>query len=78
MNKKITVVNSGWIFLGLNTVEDNCLIISQAENIRQWGTSEGLGQIAMNGKTKNTIADPYGLVKVPLNQVLFTIDCDYA
>lgn len=61
--KRIIVAERGWVFVG-NCVDkaDGTVTISNARNIRVWGTSNGLGELA-NGAKSGTKHDAYGTVK---------------
>ena len=61
--KRIIVADRGWIFVGDCTDEaDGSVTIRNAKNIRRWGTTKGLGELA-NGPTDETTTDDYGTVK---------------
>ena len=49
--------------------------LTDADNLRIWGTTAGLGQIAISGYTKETIADKYGDVFVPRGAFVLAIKC---
>lgn len=54
----IVVIPSGWVFIGFcyRTAQDpEVIMVKDALNIHKWGTERGLGQIAINGPTKETI-----------------------
>lgn len=74
--KKIVVIKLGWVLVGEVTAKGDRLIIKNAGCIRLWGTSAGLGELAMNGPTKDTVIDPIGIVHVERSAVLFVILCD--
>ena len=63
--KEIVVVESGWVFLAEKVVpNDNPSaqdewVLHNASVIREWGTSKGLGEIALKGVTSKTILDPF-------------------
>ena len=60
---RIIVADRGWVFVGNCTDEENGdVTIRNCKNIRQWGTSRGLGEL-VNGPTKNTVLDDYGAVR---------------
>ncbi len=67
---EIHVVEAGWVFV-INT-ETNV-----AQCIRQWGTTRGLGQLALTGPTKDTILDPCGVLLVAEGKTLFVLRCDH-
>ena len=77
-NKTIVVLQAGWVFIGvLHPAKDGKhAFLTEASNIRKWGTTAGLGQIALTGPTENTVLDPCGIVVLDAPQnVLFTIPC---
>jgi hypothetical protein len=60
---RIIVADRGWVFVGACTDnEDGSVTIKNAKNIRRWGTTKGLGELAA-GPTKDTVADHYGTVR---------------
>lgn len=72
---RIVVIEGRWNVIGRVRVEDNGdLTITQALVIRVWGTTKGLGQLAIEGPTSKTILDPVGTLRVPAHAVLLTID----
>jgi len=61
--KRIIVADRGWVFVGDCVDEgDGSVTIYNAKNIRRWGTTKGLGELA-NGPTSSTQVDDYGTVK---------------
>ena len=76
--KRIVIVQSGWVFIGEYFFDRdlNCVRLSDASCVRVWGTTAGLGQLALKGKQKETILDYAGVVDVPLGSVVATIMCD--
>ena len=81
MNKKsIVVVTSGWVFLGVYhaATETAPARITDAATVRVWGTTSGLGQLALAGPTASTTLDPCGEVVLPNPQaVLFVHPCNW-
>lgn len=73
--QEIVVLDRGWVYVGWTRREGDLLIISEAKNIRRWGTTRGLGQLALEGAQPNTVLDPAGIVKVPMRAVLHTVVC---
>lgn len=60
---RIIVADRGWVFVGnCQDHEDGSVTITNCRNIRQWGTTEGLGQL-VNGPLSGTKADNYGTVR---------------
>lgn len=74
--KRIVIATSGWVFIGM--VEDHAdrIHMTDASVIRVWGTTKGLGQIALEGTTKDTILDFCGEVQLYLPAVIAQIKCD--
>ena len=75
--KKIVVITSGWVVIGDVTEHNDRLTIDDASVIRVWGTTAGLGDIALNGPTSSTILDPAGVVEVYNHAVIMQIPCTY-
>lgn len=75
---KIVVIQSGFVYVGqvdyLTEGGITWVRISGARNIRVWGTTKGLGQLAMSGPTTTTMIDVAGTVYVPLHAVLHLMD----
>ena len=73
-DKRIIVADRGWVFVGdCEDHEDGSVTIRNTQNIRNWGTTRGLGELAsgpVNGKTKY---DPCGVVRcTPIVQINVT------
>lgn len=69
-DKRIIVADRGWVFVGdCEDNEDGTVTITNAKNIRKWGTTNGLGQL-VNGPLTETKADSYGTVRTtPIAQI---------
>ncbi|KHN50756.1 hypothetical protein OI69_13600 [Pectobacterium fontis] len=50
----IVTLQRGWIVVGDVTKSGDYLSITNASVIERWGTSEGLGQLAISGPTDDT------------------------
>ena len=79
MEKKIFVLDAGFVYIGIGQKIKNELLgdsihIYDCSNIRRWGTSKGLGQLAIEGKQTETTLDYVGSIKVPVNRVNHVID----
>lgn len=61
----IVVCDRGFVYVGDVRMDDSFAIISNARNIRYWGTERGLGQLALEGPTDKTRLDAVGIVRVP-------------
>lgn len=68
--KCIVIADRGWIWVGDCVERDGYMNITNSKNIRQWGATRGLGEIAENGPTSKTILDPSGAVRVAMRAVI--------
>jgi len=72
----IIVVDRGFVYVGHILIEGNWCVITEASNIRYWGTTRGLGELALNGPTENTKLDKVGTVRVPMKALISIIDTE--
>lgn len=72
---KIIVLDRGFVYVGYVKIEGKMVTIENARNIRRWGTTKGLGELANDGPTPNTKLDHVGTVTVPLRAVNHVIEC---
>jgi hypothetical protein len=70
---QIVVLDRGFVYVGRCRMDDDTLIITNAVNVRRWGTTRGLGEL-VNGPTPDTVLDPVGTVRAPERAVIHTID----
>lgn len=56
----IVIGNRGNIVVGDLKINGSTGYLSNASVIRKWGTENGLGQLALNGSTSETVLDPCG------------------
>ena len=70
---KIAVLDRGFVYIVRVTYEGDFLILSNAKNIRIWGTTKGLGEL-VSGPTKSTQLDTVGTVRVPFLALISLID----
>lgn len=74
--KRIYVLQARWVLIGEVASElAGVTTLKDAAVVRAWGTTNGLGEIALNGPTSKTKFDPCGTVRFPASSVLFSIDC---
>lgn len=71
----IVVLDRGFVYVGRTKVEGDFIIITQAKNIRRWGTTRGLGEL-VTGPTKDTKLDPVGTVKAPIRALISLISVE--
>lgn len=57
---KIVILQRGWVMVGRLERNGSDCKLHNASVIRIWGTKKGLGEIASNGPTKDTILDKCG------------------
>ena len=72
--KQIIIAQRGWVFVGEVTDKGEEVIIDKCKNIRRWGTSGGLGQLAKQGPTSSTMMDDYGTVRLHPLSIVARID----
>lgn len=75
MSKQIIVITNGFVLIGDVTVAESTYIVKEASVIRRWGTTKGLGQIALKGPTSTTVLDPCGTVEIEKHATLMRIQC---
>lgn len=75
---KIVICQRGWVFVGKVIKDGSEVVITAAKNVRQWGTTRGLGEIAASGPISKTVMDDYGTVRVHELSIVATIDCNDA
>ena len=73
--KQIVVATAGWVLIGAVEDAPEGIIIHEASVIRRWGTTAGLGELAVKGPTKDTILDYTGEVHIKNAQVILRIPC---
>jgi hypothetical protein len=72
----IVVLDRGFVVVGNVTHDGQYVIIDNCKNIRKWGTTRGLGQIASEGPTDKTVLDPQPRTRVHELQVVQLIECE--
>jgi hypothetical protein len=70
----IAILDRGWIFVGRATESPSAVTLENADCIRRWGTSAGIGELALKGPQRETRLDPAGTVTVPRSSVIALID----
>lgn len=70
---QIVVLDRGFVYAGDVTLENDFIIISNAQNIRRWGTTKGLGELALNGPQPQTVLNPVGTVRAPSRALISLI-----
>ena len=73
---KIVVLQRGWVVIGRYHQEGEYGILTDAYVIRSWGTTKGLGELALEGKQAATKLDKTGTVRFHVLTTVAIIDCD--
>ena len=76
MSKEIVVCYERWHLIGDVEETKQGVTIKNCSTIRYWGTTAGLGEIAVNGVTEKTILDFNGEVRVPTNSIVMRVKCE--
>ena len=74
----IVIVDMGFVYVGDIHVDDDWCVITNAFNLRVWGTTKGLGQLAEDGPTATTVMDSTGTVRIPNHAIIAVIDTEQA
>jgi hypothetical protein len=74
--KQIVIAQRGWVFVGDVARDGDDVTISNAQNVRRWGTTKGLGEIAKNGPTPSTVLDDFGTVHLHALAIVAALDCE--
>lgn len=74
--RRIYVIEAGWVLAGFEKSRSSDeLHITDAVCVRRWGTTDGLGQLALHGPTSNTVLDLCGEVHISPRHIRFYIEC---
>jgi hypothetical protein len=74
LGTQIVVLERGFVYVGKVKVDGDWVTIENARNIRRWGTTKGLGELA-GGPTKETKLDEAGTVQAPMRSVIQFVQC---
>jgi hypothetical protein len=69
----IVVADRGFVYVGKVDIDDQWCVVTNAKNIRYWGTTKGLGEL-VNGPLKETKLDDVGVVRIPMRAVISIIE----
>lgn len=75
-NIKIVVLQRGWALIGRWNQDGDMCHLDNGHVIRLWGTTKGLGQLALEGKTSSTKLDKAGSVDFHILTTVLVIDAD--
>lgn len=72
---RIAILQRGWVAVGYYHVVAEKCFLEKASVIRIWGTTKGLGEIALNGPTAKTLLDPCGRIQFHELTAIALLDC---
>lgn len=75
---QIVILDRGFVFVGDVSTNGDWVTISNAKNVRRWGTSQGLGELAARGPQPETKLDIGGTIKAPHRALIGMIACEVA
>ena len=75
---RIVILQRGWVYVGKFTRAGEHIILEQAKCLRIWGTTKGLGELALIGPTKNTILDESGQLEYHQLTEIANINAEHA
>lgn len=73
---QIVILDRGFVFVGDVAIDGDWLVIRNAKNIRRWGTTKGLGELANEGPKAETKIDHAGTVRAPMRSVVGLLECE--
>ncbi len=73
---RIAILQRGWVVVGKFRKNGPQCFLDDASVVRTWGTTRGLGEIALNGPTDSTRLDPCGTVEFHELAAVAIMDCD--
>lgn len=74
MGQNIVVLDRGFVYVGDVHISGDFLQITNAKNIRYWGTKNGLGELR-DGPRPETKLDVVGDVIAPLRALIHLVPC---
>jgi hypothetical protein len=74
-NIKIVILQRGWVMVGRWSQKDDMCSLDNAYVIRTWGTTKGLGELALEGKKSSTKLDKAGHVEFHQLTIVATLNC---
>lgn len=73
---QIVILDRGWVYVGTVSINGDWCTIENAQCIRRWGTTAGLGELAAKGPLPETKLEPTGLLRAPLKSIIAMIKCE--
>ena len=75
-NIKIVILQRGWVMIGRWSQDGDMCTLEDTRVIRRWGTTDGLGQLAIHGKQEETKLEKTGNVTFHMLTTIAIIDVD--
>ena len=75
---QIVILQRGWVAIGYLAQSGSYCTLSHPKIIRRWGTSAGLGQLAIDGPQPNTVCDDAMTMRFHELTVVAIMDVDAA
>lgn len=73
---QILILQRGWNIIGRYREEKDEFVCEDSKVIRYWGTTKGLGELALEGPTEKTKLDETGTVRSLKTTIVARIDVD--
>ena len=73
---RIVILQRGWVMVGNYSKDGEQCFLRNASVLRWWGTTRGLGEIAVGGPTAKTKLDPCGEVEFHVLTTIAIMRCD--
>lgn len=74
---RIVIGQRGFVWVGDMAIDGDEVTLTDARNIRRYGTTKGLGEL-VSGPLKDTVLDPVGTVRLHRLGIVATYDADEA
>jgi len=72
---RIVILQRGWVVVGKFSQEGVHCKLEGAYVIRKWGTSNGIGELALKGPLDDTILEESGIIRFNAGTEIFQLDC---
>lgn len=72
----IVIADRGYVYVGNVVYDDRFAIMTDAKNIRRWGTTKGIGELALEGPKSETVLDNVGTVRIPARAIISILDTE--
>lgn len=73
---QIVILQRGWVIIGRYHEEKDQFVCEDSKVIRVWGTTKGLGELALEGPKSNTKLDDCGTVRSLKTTIVARLDVD--